>query len=127
MILDKRLLALARSGKLSLFATLCLGVVGGMATVLQARVMSATVTRAFLEEQGLSELAGLLGGWLALSGRRSVLIWAGEVSASRLAARLKTDLRERLFDQLLAIGPLQFSRSLKDQGLEDQGERSGRH
>ena len=36
---------------------------------------------------------------------RGILLWAGDVTANRVATRVKTDLRERLTAHLLALGP----------------------
>ena len=36
---------------------------------------------------------------------RGILLWAGDVTANRVATRVKTDLRERLTIHLLALGP----------------------
>ncbi|MFC4426127.1 thiol reductant ABC exporter subunit CydD [Deinococcus navajonensis] len=48
-----------------------------------------------------SVFLGLAGVWLA----RSALVGVRDVAAARAAARVKRELRERLFEQLLNLGP----------------------
>lgn len=105
MKLDQRLLCQARSARLWLWLTISLGLLAGVALVGQARILSRVVDRAFLSGAGLSDLSPLLVGWLLLSLLRAGLVWTGEIAASRVAARVKIDLRERLADHLLALGP----------------------
>jgi ATP-binding cassette, subfamily C, bacterial CydD len=55
-----------------------------------------------LDRQGVASWMGLL---LGLVGARAALLWAGEVLAQRGAARIKADVRDRVFRQVLRLGP----------------------
>lgn len=90
--------------------TITLGLVGGVLTVLQALLVSQAVNRAFLLDQSLVDISRLLEALLGLIILRAFLAWGVEVSAHGVARQIKMDLRQRLFDHLLALGPL-FTRS----------------
>ena len=106
MNLDKRLLRLAFDSRLNLLLTIGFGVAGGVASVLQAYLLSAAIDRVFLKGQGLSAIQGLLTGLLAVMVTRAGLGWASEVSANAIAASIKTSLRRLLFEHILQIGPV---------------------
>ena len=104
-LFDKRLLCQARTVRLGLALTIALGLLAGIFTVLQARYLSRTVGLAFLSGATLAGVGPWLGALLLAGLGRAVAVWASEVSANRVAARVKADLRERLFAHLLALGP----------------------
>ncbi|HIQ06506.1 MAG TPA: thiol reductant ABC exporter subunit CydD [Anaerolineae bacterium] len=105
MNVDKRLLHRARDAKGALVLTIGLGFLGGIFTVLQARYLSKVVHGAFLEHQGLRDLSPTLLLLVGVILVRSLMIWGSEVSAGKVAARVKQTLRDRLFAHLLALGP----------------------
>ena len=43
--------------------------------------------------------------FLVVIAARGFLAWVNELSANAVAVRVKTDLRERLFAHILALGP----------------------
>ncbi len=102
---DARLLAWARKERLGLALTIVPGALGGVLTVLGAAALSRAVNGAFLRGQGLGELWPLLVALTIIALARASTIWAGDVAASRVAVRVKSDLRERLASHLLALGP----------------------
>ncbi len=104
-LVDRRLLDEARQARLGLVLTVGLGALAGLLTVLQALALSRTVGQVFLQSRTLGQVRPWLVGLLLIALARAALIWGGEVAASRVAARLKASLRERLFDRLLALGP----------------------
>jgi ATP-binding cassette subfamily C protein CydD len=114
MNIDKRLLRQMRASRAALALTVLIGLAGGLALVLQARTLSAVISRVFLGGQTLPGVAPLLLLMLLLVGLRAVLTWAGETAAYHVAGQVKTDLRERLYAHLLALGP-----------AYTRGERSG--
>ena len=59
----------------------------------------------FLGGLALADVWPLLLALAAIAVLRGLLLWAGELTASRVATRVKTDLRERLTAHLLALGP----------------------
>ncbi len=102
---DARLLRDARRERVLLTLTVALGALGGVLTVLQARVLSHVVSGVFLGGRTLLDVRPSLAGLLGLAFLRAATLWAGEVTASRAAVRVKSDLRERLVRHLLALGP----------------------
>jgi len=103
--LDRRLAREAGRSRLPLALTIVLGTLGGILLVAQARLLSLTVSRAFLEAANLPAVAPLLWALLAAAGVRALATWGAEVAAAEVAVRARTDLRGRLFAQLLALGP----------------------
>ena len=79
-----------------------------------ALVLSVVVDRVFLHGGSLGSVSTLLVAMVGLVLSRGGLVWGGEVVAQRAAEDVKTSLRDRLADKLVALGPT-FSR----------GERTG--
>ena len=102
---DRRLLTYARRERLDLVLTVTLGALSGVLIVLAARVLAAVVNGVFLGGLALADVWPLLVALAAIAVARGVLLWAGDVTANRVATRVKTDLRERLTAHLLALGP----------------------
>jgi thiol reductant ABC exporter CydD subunit len=105
MNLDRRLLDQLRSVRVWLLLAVALGVLAGLLLVLQAYYLSQTVSRVFLEGQGLRDVRPLLVALGIVAAVRAAGLWGGEVAAHHVAGRIKTDLRERLFAHLIALGP----------------------
>ena len=102
---DRRLLTYARRERLDLILTVTLGVLSGVLIVLAARVLAGVVNGVFLGGLALADVWPLLIALAAIAVARSLLLWVGELTSSRVATRVKTDLRERLTAHLLALGP----------------------
>jgi len=111
---DRRLWQQARTERLLLGLTVALGALGGLATVGQAFALSQAVAGAFLGGRDLAGVWPWLRALLALTVLRGATAWASEITASRVAARVKTALRERLLAHIMALGPAYA-----------QGERTG--
>jgi ATP-binding cassette subfamily C protein CydD len=105
MKFDKRLLAQLRDARGWFAVTLLCSVGVGILIVAQARVLSTILADVFLRDAALERVWNLLLVLLALIGARALLAWASEVSAFAVAARIKQNLRARLFAHLLAQGP----------------------
>jgi ATP-binding cassette subfamily C protein CydCD len=103
--MQRRLLNHARDSRLPLAATILTGFLAGLLTIGQASALSQIVTRVFLGGQSLPDVAGLLRLILLIVFLRAILAWGGEVSANAVAVRVKSDLRRRLFDKILRLGP----------------------
>jgi thiol reductant ABC exporter CydD subunit len=114
MNLDPRLLTEARTVRRWLALTVGLGWAAGILVVLQARALSRVVSQVFLAGQSLSGVGSLLAALLLVAIARAGLMWAGEVTANRVAGQVKRDLRERFFAHILELGP-----------AYTRGERSG--
>ncbi len=103
--MTRRLLALARDSRLALAATILCGFLAGLLTIGQASLISRAVAGVFLGGQALPDVGGLLQLVLIIVFLRAALAWGGEVSANTLAVHVKSDLRQRLFDKILRLGP----------------------
>ena len=114
MNLDQRLLAQLRSTRTFLALTILFGLGVGVAIIAQADLLSQIIARVLLHHANLADVWDAMLVLLALFGARALLSWGSEASAFQIAARIKTDLRVRLYAQILARGPL-FTR----------GERTG--
>jgi ATP-binding cassette subfamily C protein CydD len=108
--LDRRLLRQARQNYAFLALTVALGVGSGFLTVLQAGYLSQMVARVFLGGQSLDQVAGLLSILLVVFILRAILIWAGEMSAHAIAARVKLGLRQALVVNIFKRGPVSIRR-----------------
>ena len=105
MRITRRLLALARDSRLALAATILAGFLGGLLTIGQASALSQVVARVFLGGQSLPDVVGLLRLILLIVFLRAGLAWVSEVSSNAVAVHVKSDLRQRLFDKILRLGP----------------------
>jgi ATP-binding cassette subfamily C protein CydD len=105
MKLDKRLLRQAWAARLALVLTIGLGLLGGIAIVGQAGLLSSVVSQVFLDGYTLSQVSRLLLAFLVLSLVRAAFTWGGEVAANAVAGHVKRDLRAQLAAHLLTLGP----------------------
>lgn len=105
MKFDRRLLAQLRDARALFALTILCGAGVGALIVAQARVLSALLADVFLRAATLDRVWNALLVLLAIIAARAILAWAGEVSAFAIAARIKQNLRVRLFAHLLARGP----------------------
>lgn len=112
--MHRRLLTLARDSRLALSLTILTGLLAGLLTIWQAWLLSSTVNAVFLQSNTFEQAWRGLQLILVMIAARAILAWVNEVSANAVAVRVKTDLRNRLFAHILALGPA-FSR----------GERTG--
>jgi ATP-binding cassette subfamily C protein CydCD len=103
--MHRRLLTLTRDARLPLLLTVLSGLLAGFLTIGQAYLVSSTVDGVFLKGQTLAQVSNWLRLILLLIAGRAFLTWVNEVSANVVAVRIKTDLRERLFDHILKLGP----------------------
>ncbi|OAT79423.1 thiol reductant ABC exporter subunit CydD [Desulfotomaculum copahuensis] len=104
-MLDRRLWREARAARLYLALTVGPGLGAGLLAVLQAGVLARVVSLVFPGGQGLAAVRPWLQVMLGLILLRALLAWASEAAARRAAAIVKQDLRRRLLDHLLALGP----------------------
>ena len=105
MNLDKRLLHQLHSVHLFLALTILLGFLIGVLIVAQARTLSHIIARVFLGGASLGAVWSAMLGLLFIIVARALLSWGGEVAAFQVAARVKSDLRARVFEHLVALGP----------------------
>lgn len=103
--MHRRLLSLTRDSRAALVLTVLSGFLAGLLTISQAYLLSSTINAVFLQGQTLAEVAEWLQLILVIIAGRAFLTWVNEVSANIVAVRIKSDLRERLFNHLLNLGP----------------------
>jgi ATP-binding cassette, subfamily C, bacterial CydD len=111
---NSRLLILVRSEKARLFITIMMGISGGVFAILQAYLVSKVISGVFLEAYNLSGSVLNLASLSLVIFFRALAAWVSERTASSLSLHIKTNLREKLFNHLLSLGP-----------LHAQGERAG--
>lgn len=105
MKFDRKLLQQIRAGILPFVFAILFGTAGGVLVLLQARNLSRVVARVFLEGQGLQQVTPLLAALLGIVLLRALSALLAEVSASALAVRVKTAVRQMLAQRLFHAGP----------------------
>ena len=103
--MHRQLLSLARDSRNPLLLTVLSGFLIGLLTIWQAHLLSNTVNGVFLGGQTLAQVAPWLRLILLIIAGRAFLTWLNEVSANLVAVKIKTDLREQLFNHILSLGP----------------------
>ncbi|MBA2714311.1 MAG: thiol reductant ABC exporter subunit CydD, partial [Rubrobacteraceae bacterium] len=94
-----------RSARVSLGATVVLGILVAVATIAQMVFLSKVVDRVFLRGANLEGVSTLLLSMLGAVVVRAGLLWLREITAQQGAVRVKSELRERLFARVLRLGP----------------------
>ncbi len=101
---DPRLLRYARSSRGFFILIGVIGLAQTLVIVAFAWLLTSAIVSA-IAGTPLTELAPTLL-WLAgVIGARSLLIWAREAASARAAARVESELRERLVDAVGTLGP----------------------
>lgn len=103
--MHRRLLALTRDSRTSLILTVLSGFLAGLLTIWQAWLLSSVVNNVYMQGQSLAHVTRLLQLMLIAVGGRAFLSWVNEISANAGAVKIKTDLRNRLFEHILKLGP----------------------
>ena len=103
--MHRRLLSLTRDSRTALLVTILSGFLAGLLTIGQAYLLSSTVNGVFLQGQTLADVVPWLRLIFIIIAGRAFLTWVNEVSANVVAVRIKSDLRERLFNHILNLGP----------------------
>lgn len=110
MHIERRLLV----GRSRLALVISLGALAGLLLVAQASLLSRIINQVFLQGAALDGVAPLLLLLVGVGAARALVMGAGEITAQHMAETIKTDLRERLYAHILALGP-----------AYTRGERSG--
>jgi thiol reductant ABC exporter CydD subunit len=101
----RRLLASGRVASVAIAAAVLLGVVAAGLAVAQAWFLARTITGAFLDGEGVADLALPLAALALVLAARALLSWAAEVVAQRISGAVKAGLRVRLLSRAVALGP----------------------
>ncbi len=102
--LDPRLLRYSAAARGYLAVTVALGLAATGLILLQASLL-AHVLAAAATGTGVAVLGGTLGLLAAVLAARAAASYGGEVTALRAAAAVKSQLRRRLVDHTLQLGP----------------------
>jgi len=108
-MVDKRLVGEVKQYKQLFFTLVGLGLGGGILVVVQADTLTKIIDGVFLGNLGLADVWVWMALLLVVMVVRAAFIWLNETLSHRLAARIKSSLRERLVKHLLALGPVQIS------------------
>ncbi|MBK3643402.1 thiol reductant ABC exporter subunit CydD [Streptomyces sp. MBT33] len=103
--IDPRLLRYARATRLFMVAVVGLGVVGAALVIAQAMLIAETVVGAFQHGLPVGELRTPLLLLVAVAGGRALVSWLTELAAHRASAAVKSELRGRLLERAVALGP----------------------
>jgi thiol reductant ABC exporter CydD subunit len=103
--MHRQLISLTRDSRYALILTILSGFLAGLLTISQAYFLSSTIDGVFLQGQTLTQVAPWLHLILIVIAGRAFFTWLNEVSANVVAVKIKSDLRERLFNHILALGP----------------------
>ncbi|NDJ55393.1 MAG: thiol reductant ABC exporter subunit CydD, partial [Chloroflexi bacterium] len=101
----KRLMGEASQVRSWLLGAIGLGALAGLLLVVQAWLLSQSITRVFLDSQTLADVSSLLAMLAGIIALRAALLWASDVAAAQVAGAIKHDLRTRLMDHIVALGP----------------------
>lgn len=102
---DRNLIRQLSASRLWLALSVGLSLLSGGLIVAQAWWLSRIIDQVFLGGRTLAEVWGELTFLLLLMGLRAGASLGSEVTAGHVALRVKTDLRQALFNHLLALGP----------------------
>ena len=110
MKLDKRLLGLLAAERWYLILIGIFSLAAAVLIILQARLLSGILNAVFLEGDDTVKVAPLLTGLLLVGILRAGAGGGMEVISGWLAVNVKDKIRRRLFDRLLAAGPVFIQR-----------------
>lgn len=96
---DRRLLRHAGEVRRFLAVAVAVGLGSTVCVLVQATLVAAVVTRAFLGGAAVADLRGELGALLGVVLLRALLAWAGEAAALRSAATATAELRAALLER----------------------------
>ncbi|WP_406457507.1 thiol reductant ABC exporter subunit CydD [Streptomyces sp. NBC_01622] len=103
--IDPRLLRYARATRLFLMAVVGLGAVGALLVIAQAMLIAEVVVGAFQHGKSVSELGTPLLLLVAVASGRALVSWLTELAAHRASASVKSELRRRLLERSVELGP----------------------
>jgi len=105
MRLTWRLLRFAPRARSLLAAGILAQICGGWLTIAQAWLVSRFIAEVFLAKRSLAALPGVMPAIGSLILLRALAFWIGGRSATALSARVRENVRARLFEKILALGP----------------------
>ena len=112
---DKNLWAELKPVRVPFGLAIVLNSITGFVLIGQAYLLSQIVNRIFLEDQKLPDVQNFLFGLVILAMGRFALGWSASIAEHQVASDIQFHLRQRLFEHILTLGPLQM-------GQERSGE-----
>ncbi len=105
-MVDKRLIAQVKQHKQQFFLLVGLGLGGGVLAVLQADFLAKIINGIFLDKLAWTGVSRWMGVLFVIMTLRSIFVWLIEITAHSLAAYIKKDIRQKILETLLALGPI---------------------
>jgi ATP-binding cassette subfamily C protein CydD len=102
---DRNLWNQAKKFSLPLLFTILIGALIGGLIVWQAWLISQVIARVFIGGESLADVDALVTLLLLVILLRAAAVFGREISAGVLSVSVKTELREQVFNHLLALGP----------------------
>ncbi|GAA0517743.1 thiol reductant ABC exporter subunit CydD [Streptomyces mordarskii] len=103
--IDPRLLRYARATRFFLVASVALGLAGAGLVIAQAMLIAEIVVGAFQRGEDLEALTLPLGLLALVAVGRATVSWLTELAAHRAGAAVKSELRLRLVERAVRLGP----------------------
>ncbi|MBD3010872.1 thiol reductant ABC exporter subunit CydD [Streptomyces sp. 5-10] len=103
--IDPRLLRYARATRFFLAASVTLGLAGAGLVIAQAMLIAEIVVGAFQRGDGVTTLTLPLGLLALVAVGRAAVSWLTELAAHRAGAAVKSELRLRLLERAVRLGP----------------------
>ncbi|QKV93844.1 thiol reductant ABC exporter subunit CydD [Streptomyces sp. NA02950] len=103
--IDPRLLRYARATRFFLAASVALGLAGAGLVIAQAVLIAEVVVGAFQHGDGVDALTRPLILLALVAVGRAVVSWLTELTAHRASAAVKSELRLRLLERAVRLGP----------------------
>ncbi|MFG2369910.1 thiol reductant ABC exporter subunit CydD [Streptomyces sp. NPDC048504] len=103
--IDPRLLRYARATRLFLMAVVGLGAVGALLVIAQAMLIAEVVVGAFQHRMSVGDLGTPLLLLATVAVGRALVSWLTELAAHRASAAVKSELRGRLLERSVELGP----------------------
>ncbi|WP_105970284.1 thiol reductant ABC exporter subunit CydD [Streptomyces geranii] len=103
--IDPRLFRYAGATRRFLLAVVGLGAVGAGLVIAQAMLIAEVVVGAFQHGLSVTELRTPLLLLVAVATGRAIVSWLTELAAHRTSAAVKSELRGRLLERAVALGP----------------------
>ncbi|GDY54981.1 hypothetical protein SVIO_056040 [Streptomyces violaceusniger] len=103
--IDPRLLRYARATRFFLAASVALGLTGAGLVIAQAMLIAEIVVGAFQRGDGVTALTLPLGLLALVAVGRAAVSWLTELAAHKAGAAVKSELRLRLLERAVRLGP----------------------
>ena len=103
--MDKRLMAEARSLRRLFISVVVLSVIIGLLIIGQSLLLSRIITRLFIDNSALDEITTVIALVIGIIVLRAVLSMVHSIASAQLAIDIKHDLRERVVEHILSLGP----------------------